>query len=79
MPDADPLRSLAEYSRFVATLLGRPDIRRSTLIVWSDSPWTGTAEGELLFQSGLRLLIREEIDFHAGLTTSYGYEVYRGV
>lgn len=77
MPDAAPLRSLVEYSRFVAALLDRPDIRRSTLVVWSDSPWTGTAEGEVFFRNGLRLRVREEIDFHAGLITSYGYEVYR--
>lgn len=77
MPDAAALRSLVEYSRFVAALLDRPDIRRSTLVVWSDSPWTGTAEGEVFFRNGLRLRVREEIDFHAGLITSYGYEVYR--
>jgi len=78
MPDGDPLRSLAAYSRFVAAVLDRPDVGRSTLVVWSDSPWTGTAEGDVLFRNGLRLRVREEIDFHAGLISSYGYEVYRG-
>ena len=29
------------------------------------------------FTHGLRLRMREELDFEAGLITSYGYEVYR--
>lgn len=74
----NPLKSLAEYSRFVTETLDGPDFQRSTVIVWSDSPYTGTAEGEVFFASGLRLRIREELDFHAGLITSYGYEVYQG-
>lgn len=78
MPEPAPLRSLAAYSRYVAQLAERTDVRRSTLMVWSDSPWTGTAEGEIEFVNGLRLRLREEIDFDAGLITAYGYEVYRG-
>jgi hypothetical protein len=34
-------------------------------------------EGEVLFANGIRLRMREEIDFAAALITSYGYEVYR--
>ena len=74
----NPLNSLASYSRFVAELLDRPIVQRSTLSVWSDSPYTGTAEGEVAFANGLRLRVREELDFEAGMITSYGYEVYRG-
>jgi hypothetical protein len=73
-----PLRSLAEYSRFVAGVLNRPNVMRSTVAVWSDSPCTGIAEGEVLFAGGIRLRLREELDFEAGLITAYGYEVYRG-
>jgi len=72
------LTSLAEYSRFVAELLSRPNVTRSTVAVWSDSPCTGIAEGEVFFARGLRLRLREELDFEAGLITAYGYEVYRG-
>jgi len=42
------------------------------------SPYTGIAEGEVSFANGLRLRMREELDFDAGLITAYGYEVYRG-
>jgi len=74
----DPLKSLTNYSRFVAELLHRSTVDRSTVTVWSDSPYTGIAEGEVLFSSGIRLRLREELDFDAGLITSYGYEVHRG-
>ena len=35
------LNSLTNYSRFVAELLHRPTVVRSTVAVWSDSPYTG--------------------------------------
>jgi len=72
------LGSLAEYSRFVAELLQRPTVERSTVAVWSDSRYTGVAEGEVFFSSSLHLRLREELDFDAGVITAYGYEVYRG-
>lgn len=74
----NPLASLAGYSRVVAELLNRPTVSRSTVVVWSDSPFTGVAEGEVFFANGIRLRMREELDFDAGLITAYGYEVYRG-
>jgi hypothetical protein len=73
-----PLTSLAEYSQFVAELLNRPSVLRSTVAAWSDSPYTGIAEGEVFFSNGVRLRIREDLDFDTGLITAYGYEVYRG-
>jgi hypothetical protein len=77
MPD-NPLKSLTHYSRFIAELLNRPTVKHSTLSVWSDSPYTGVAEGDVFFTNGLRLRIREELDFLEGIITSYGYEVHRG-
>jgi len=76
--NSEPLKSLAEYSRFVAQSLDRADVEHSTVTVWSDSPYTGIAEGEILFARGLRLRMREELDFDAETITSYGYEIYRG-
>ena len=75
---SNPLRSLAGYSRFVAQLFDHATVRRSTVVVWSESPYTGTAEGEVFFSNGVRLRMREELDFDAGTITAYGYEVYRG-
>ncbi len=74
----NPLKSLSDYSRFVADLLGRSNVESSTVSVWSDSPYTSVAEGEVLFTNRLRLRMREEVDLAAGLIISYGYEVYRG-
>ena len=75
---ANSLSSLNDYSRLVAETLGQPNVKSTTVAVWSDSPYTGIAEGEVLFTNGLRLRMREEMDFSAGLIISYGYEVYRG-
>ena len=73
----NPLKSLKGYSQLVAELLNRPIVSRSTLAVWSDSPYTGIAEGEVFFAHGFKLRLREEFDFDAALITSYGYEVYQ--
>lgn len=77
MPD-QRLTSLQRYSIFVSEVLDRPTVLRSTVSVWSESPYTGTAEGEVVFRNGLRLRMREELDFAEGVITAYGYEVYRG-
>ena len=55
----NPLRSLADYSHFVAEVVIRTTIDRSTVIAWSDSPQTGIAEGEIFFRNGCRLRLRE--------------------
>lgn len=46
----NPLGSLSDYSRFVAALVDRPTVLHSTLVVWSVSPYTGIAEGEVFLQ-----------------------------
>ncbi|NOG36488.1 MAG: hypothetical protein HND44_18240 [Chloroflexi bacterium] len=61
----------------MAELQNRPLVERSTITVWSDSPYTAVAEGELFFANGFRLRMREELDFDDQRITSYGYEVYR--
>ena len=75
---SDPLTALAAYSYFLAQSLEQPGVRHSTVSVWSDSPYTGIAEGEVLGPGNVRLRLREEFDFAAGRITSYGYEFYRG-
>jgi len=74
---SNPLASLAAYSQFLAQSLEQPSVRHSTVSVWSDSPYTGIAEGEVLGPGNVRLRLREECDFEAGRITSYGYEFYR--
>ncbi len=74
----NPFESLTSYSYLLATLLDRRDVIRSTVTVWSTSPYTGVAEGEVFFVGGFRVRMREELDFDEHLIASYGYEVYRG-
>lgn len=73
-----PLKSPADYSHFVAETLNHPVVLHSTVVVWSDSPYTGTAEGEVYCAGGARPRLRKELDFYARLITSSGYEVYQG-
>jgi hypothetical protein len=75
---ANFLHSVTAYSQFVAEWLDCATVERSTISVWSVSPYSGIAEGEVWFRYGLRLRMREEIDFDEGLITAYGYEVYQG-
>ncbi len=74
----NPLQSLANYSHFVAQLFDCATVKRSTVVVWSESSYTGTAEGEVFFSNGIRLRMREELDFDTSLITAYGYEIYQG-
>jgi hypothetical protein len=66
--DISPLSSLADYRRFVSEWVNHPQIQHSTVIVWSESPHTGIAEGEIFFRNGLRLRMREDIDFDVFLS-----------
>lgn len=70
------LKSLEAYSRYIANLVERFDIEKSTVTVWSMSKYMGISEGEFFIEGGYRLRIREEIDFAEGIIVSYGYEVY---
>jgi hypothetical protein len=77
MGEQNPLASLPHYSHFLAELVDRPTVLQSTLAVWSASPYTGIAEGEIFFPGDFKLRILEELDFAALLITAYSYELYR--
>lgn len=72
------LNSINDYSSFITELLAHSNVKQSTVVVWSESKYTGVAEGDVIFLNGIRLRMREELDFDASLIASYGYEVYRG-
>jgi hypothetical protein len=76
--DSNPFNSIDNFSKFVAELLNRKSIVKSTVSIWSASPYTGIAEGEIFFSSVHKLRMREEIDFEDTQITSYGYEIYLG-
>lgn len=68
----NPVASLANYSGFIAQALDRPSVAHSTVVVWSSSPYTGVAEGDVSFANGYWLRLRQELDFEAKLITSFG-------
>jgi hypothetical protein len=76
MGEQKPLASLEEYSQLIAELVDHPSVLRSTLAVWSVSPYTGVAEGEVVFHGGFKLRVLEELDFAAASITAYSYELY---
>ena len=59
----NPLTSADIYTRFVTELLQHPGIKHSTIPVWTNSRYTGVAEGDVIFTNGFRLRLREELDF----------------
>lgn len=74
----NPLSSLSSYSAFVTTLFSRQTVLQSSVAVWSDSRYTATVKGEVLFSNGCLLRVLENLDFEDQLIMSYSYEVLRG-
>ena len=78
---SNPLRSLVEYEHFVHTLIQQfPAVRRSTVTFVRRGATLARIAGELQFDLGLRLVIRQRLLFHRlpGVIDEYGYEVWKG-
>jgi hypothetical protein len=78
---SDPLRSLVEYEHFVHTLMQQfPAVRRSTVTFVRRGATLARVAGELQFDLGLRLVIRQRLLFHRlpGVIDEYGYEGWKG-
>jgi hypothetical protein len=70
-----------EYEHFVRTLLEQfPAVRRSTVIFVRRGATLARVAGELQFDLGLRVVIRQRLLFHRlpGVIDEYGYEVSKG-
>jgi len=52
MMSENPLTSLRRYSFFITQTVIQLNITHSTISVWSESPFTGVAEGEIFFENG---------------------------
>lgn len=72
--------SRVQYENLIYGLVENyPDqIRLSTLHLYPTSALTAKLEGEIEFSNGLRLRVREFIDFKADLIRDYSYTVFRG-
>jgi hypothetical protein len=77
----NPFRSLRDYEEFIYTLPQQfPVIILSTLVVYRRGARTGMVVGELFFNHGYRLSVRERFQQRnqSVILMRYGYEVWRG-
>ena len=75
------LRSPEDYEHFLYTLAERfQSIRQSTVVLARRGATLGRVSGELLFDYGYRITVRERILFDRLPATIdwYGYELWRG-
>ena len=80
MPD-NPLRSFEDYELFIYSLVERfPSVRRSSLVCVRRGATLARVAGEVHFERGFRLVVRERLVFDRlpALIEGYGYEVWRG-
>lgn len=77
----NPFASLREYERFVYTVRQLfPSVKSSDLVVIPRGRRTAILRGELIFESGYRLAVRERLSSDNGTLEieSYGYEIWHG-
>jgi hypothetical protein len=78
---SNPLRTVADYELYLYTLAERyPAIRRSTLVLVRRGATLARVAGELHFDRGIKLIVRERLlaDRVPGVIDAYGYEVWAG-
>jgi hypothetical protein len=77
----NPLRTAEDYEIFLYTLADQfPSVRRSTVIFARLGATLGRVAGELHFDCGIRLVVRERLlyDRSPVVIDWYGYEVWQG-
>lgn len=77
----NPLRTIEDYELFLYTLKQQFSfIRHSTLILTRRGTSLVRVSGEIQFNHGIRLIVRERILYHRlpALIDEYGYEVWQG-
>ena len=77
----NPLRTPEDYALFLYTLTDQfPSVRRSTVTFARRGATLARVEGELTFDDGFRLVVRERVTFDRLPVTIdwYGYEVWQG-
>lgn len=77
---SDSLRTVEDYELFLYSLSERfPAVRRSTLVLARRGATLARVAGELSFDLGFRLVVRERLVFDRlpVVIDSYGYEIWR--
>jgi len=78
---SNPLRTIEDYELFLYTLKEQfPSVRHSTVILTRRGANLARVSGELQFDHGFRLIVREIILYHRlpAVIDEYGYEVWQG-
>ncbi len=76
----NPFRTPEDYELFLYTITERfPSVRRSAITFVRLGITLARVSGELYFENGIRLIIRERILYHRlpMITDWYGYEVWQ--
>lgn len=77
---SSPLRTIEDYELFLYSLTQQfASLRRSTLVLARRGARLARVSGELHFDQGLRLVVRERLSFDRlpVAIDSYGYEIWR--
>ena len=77
----NPLRTSEDYALFLYTLTEQfPSVRRSTVTFVRRGATLARVAGELSFDYGIRLIVRERVIFDRlpVMIDWYGYEVWQG-
>lgn len=75
----DPFQSIRNYEEYIYTLMQRHEsIKRSTLIISRRGKRTAVVLGEITFDKGHRITLKERISFDTDqvIIESYGYELW---
>lgn len=76
----NPLQNPHEYEKFIYALaILFPSIRTSTLRYISQGAKLGKVKGEIFFDYGFRIVVREILDYDQTfpIIDDYGYEIWR--
>ena len=77
----NPLHTIEEYELFLYTLNEAfPSIKHSTIVLVRRGVTLAKSKGEIHFDQGVRLVIRERLlfDRQPGIIDWYGYEIWKG-
>lgn len=78
---SDPFRSVDDYELFLYSLTARfPRVDKSTVILVRRGATLARVSGELYFEAGYRIVVRERLSFAKLplVIDGYGYEIWRG-
>lgn len=78
---SNPFRTIEDYELFIYTLVDAfPAVTRSTVALIRRGATSARVTGEILFDRGFRMTIRERLIFHLNgvVIDGYGYELWRG-